>query len=75
MENHHNEFTDVNNFDVNVDHNLLDQLTNESPSLENGVKLPVLTNDWGIANTYFHSSLPTSQISEKDIEETLKHLN
>ena len=34
-----------------------------------------MTNDWDIANTYFHYNLPTTQISEKDIEETVKHLN
>ena len=58
------ELNDNNNFNVNVDKNLLDYTTNESLSLKNGVKLPSWTNDWDIANTYFHSNLPTSQISD-----------
>ena len=54
---------------------MLDDTRNEFPSLKNGVKLPTLTNNWDIANTYFHSKLPTSQISEKDTKKTVKHLN
>ena len=54
---------------------MLDDTRNESPSLKNGVKLPTLTNNWDIANTFFHSKLPTSQISEKDTKKTVKHLN
>ena len=69
------ELNDNNNFNDNVDNNLLDYTTNESLSLKNGVKLPSWTNDWDIANTYFHSNLPTSQISDKDTEENVKHLN
>ena len=62
-------------FDINVDDNFLDDITNGSPSLKNGVKLPTSTNDWDIANTYFHSNIPISEISEKDIDEIVKHLN
>ena len=69
------ELNDNNNFNVNVDNNLLDFTTNETLSLKNGVKLPAWTSDWDIANTYFHSNLPTSQISDKDTEENVKDLN
>ena len=34
-----------------------------------------MTNHWDIANTYFHYNFLTTQISEKDIEEIVKHLN
>ena len=44
LENDCNGLDDDNNFDINVDKNLLD--------------------DWGIANTYLHSNLRTSKISE-----------
>ena len=75
VENDYNELNDNNNFDINNDNNLSGDTTNESPSLKNGVKLRASTNDWDIANTYFHSNLPISQISENDTEETVKHLN
>ena len=75
VENDYNELNDNNNFDINNDNSLLDDTTNESPSLKNGVKLPTSTNDWDIANTYFRSKLPISQISENYTEETVKHLN
>ena len=48
---------------------------NESPLLKNNFKLPKSIDDWNIANTYFHSTLRTSEISENDIEETVEHLN
>ena len=75
VENDYNELNDNNNFDINNDNSLLDDTTNESPSLKNGVKLPTSTNDWDIANTYFRSNLPISQISENYTEETVKRLN
>ena len=71
LENHYNKLHEDNNFDINVDNNLLDDTANESPSLTNGVKLPTSTNIWDIPITYFHS---TSQISEKDTKETLNTL-
>ena len=74
LENDHNELNDDNNFDINVDNNLLDDTTNESPSLKNGVKSRTLTYDWDIANTNFHSKLPTCKTNEKDTNETVKHL-
>ena len=60
LENDYNELNDNSNFDINNDNNLSDDTTNESPSLKNAVKLPVSTNDWDIANTYFHFNLPIS---------------
>ena len=75
LENDYNELNDGNNFDINVENNLSDDTANESPSLKNGIKLPTSNNDWDIAKIYFHFSLPTSQIREKHIEETVKHLN
>ena len=39
LENDFNELNVNNNFDINVDKNLLDDATNESPSLKNGLKL------------------------------------
>ena len=42
---------------MKVDNDLLDDTTNESPSLKNGVKLLSSTSDWDIANIYFHSYL------------------
>ena len=75
LESDYNELNDDNNLNINVVNNLLDDTTNESRSPKNGVKLPASTNDWGIAITYFHSNLPTSEISENDTEETVKHLN
>ena len=48
---------------------------NESPSFRNHVKLLTLINDSDIADTYFYSILPTSEISEEDIEKTVEHLN
>ena len=75
VENDYNELNDNNNFDINDNNNLSYDTTNESLSLKNGVKRPTSTNDWDIANTYFHSNLPISQISENDTEETVKHLN
>ena len=74
LENGYNKINDGNNFDIN-DNSLLDDTTNESSLLKNGVKLPASTNAWDLANTYFHSILPTSEISEKDTDETVKHLN
>ena len=74
LENGYNKLNDGNNFDIN-DNSLLDDTTNESSLLKNGVKLPASTNAWDLANAYFHSILPTSKISEKDIDETVKHLN
>ena len=65
----------LSNIGNSVENNLIDGNMNESPSLKNDVKLPTSINDWDIANTYFHSTLPTSEISEKDIEETVEHLN
>ena len=64
VENDYNELNDNNNFDVNNDNNLSDGTANESPSLKNGVKLPASTNDWDIANKYFHSNLLISQIEK-----------
>ena len=61
--------------DINVDNNLLDDTTNGSPSLKNRIKLTTSRNNWDITNTYFHSNLQASQISEKDAEETIKHPN
>ena len=75
LNNDYNEFNDDNNTENNVENNLIDDNMIESPSLKNGVKLPTSIYDWDIANTYFHSTLPTSEISEKDIEETVEHLN
>ena len=75
LKNDYNELNDDNNIDNNVENNLIDDNMNESPSLRKGVKLPTSINDWDIVNTYFHSTLPTSEISEKDIEETIEHLN
>ena len=60
LEDDYNELNDNNNFDINNDSNLSDDTTNESPSLKNAVKLPVSTNDWDIANAYFHFNLPVS---------------
>ena len=61
LENDSNELNDDNNFDINVDKNLLVYNTrNGSPSLKTTVQLHTSTNDWDIANTYFHSNLPTS---------------
>ena len=57
LENDYNKLNDDNKFDINFDNNLLDDTTNESPSLKNGVKLPALANNWDIANTYFCSNL------------------
>ena len=74
LENGYNKLNDGNNFDIN-DNSLLDDTTNESSLLKNGVKLPASTNAWDLANAYFHSILPTSEISEKDTDETVKHLN
>ena len=71
LENHYNKLHEDKNFDINVDNNLLDDTTNESLSLKNGVKLPTSTNIWDIAITYFHS---TSQITEKGTEETVSTL-
>ena len=34
LENHYNKLHGHNNFDINVDKNLLDDTTNESPSLK-----------------------------------------
>ena len=75
VENDYNELNDNNNFDINDNNNLSYDTTNESLSLKNGVKRPTSTNYWDITNTYFHSNLPISQISENDTEETVKHLN
>ena len=74
LENDYNELNDDNNFDINVDKNLLDDTANKSPSLKNGVKLPTSTNDWDITNTYFPSNLLISKTSEKDTQETVKTL-
>ena len=35
---------------MKVDNDLSDDITNESPSLKNGVKLLSSTSDWDIAN-------------------------
>ena len=75
LNNDYNELNDDNNIDINVENNLIDDNMNESPSLRNGAKLPTSINDWDIVKKYFHSTLPTSEISEKDIEETVEHLN
>ena len=61
-----------NTFDINVDNNLLDDTKNKSPSFKNGIELPTSTSDSDIASTYFHSDLPTFEISEKDTEKTVK---
>ena len=60
--------------DINVDNTLLDDTTKGSSSLKNRIKLTTSRNNWDITNRYFHSNLPASQISEKDTEETIKHL-
>ena len=73
--NDYNELNDNNNFDINNANSLSDDTANEPPSLKNGVKLPTWTNDWDIANTYFHSNFTLSQISENGTEETVRHLN
>ena len=75
LENDYNKLNEDNKFDFNFDNNLLDDTTNESPSLKKGVNLPASANNWDIANTYFCFNLPASQISEKDTEETVKHFN
>ena len=75
LENDYNELNDDNNFIINSDNNVSHVTTNESSSLKNGVKLITLTYHQDSANTYFHSKLPTSEISEKDTKETVKHLN
>ena len=61
-----------NTCDINVDNNFLDDTKNKSPSFKNGIELPTSTSDSDIANTYFHSDLPTFEISEKDTEKTVK---
>ena len=61
-----------NTFDINVDNNLLYDTKNKSPSFKNGIELPTSTSDSDIASTYFHSDLPTFEISEKDTEKTVK---
>ena len=71
LENDYNELNDDNNFYIYVDNNLLNDTTNECKK----TKLLTSTNDWDITNTYFHSNLATSEISEKDTEETFKHVN
>ena len=75
LNNYYNELNDDNNIDNNIENNLIDDNMNESPSLKNDVKFTTLINDCDIANTYFHSILLTSDISKKDIEKTLEHLN
>ena len=60
-----------NTFDINVDNNLLDDTKNKSPTFKNGIELPASTSDSDIANTYFHSDLPTFEISEKRIPRRL----
>ena len=76
LENDYNKLNDDNNFDINVVHsNLFDHTTNESPPTKNGVKLSTSTKDQDIANTYFYSNRPTSEISDEYTDEILKHLN
>ena len=74
LKNDYNELNDDSNFDINIENNLLDDTTNGSPPLKNGIKLPTWTNNWDIAKKYFHSNISTSEISENDTDETLKHL-
>ena len=74
FENDHNKLNDDSNFHISVDNDFLDDTTNGSLPLKNGVKLPTSTNDWDIANKSFHSNISTSEISENDTDETLKHL-
>ena len=75
LNNDYNELNNDDNIENNVENNLIDDNMNESRSLKNDVKLPTSIKDCDIANTYFHSTLPTSEINEKDIEETVEHLN
>ena len=45
LENDYNKLNQDNKFDFNFDNNLLDDTTNESPSLKKGVNLPASANN------------------------------
>ena len=54
-----------------INNNKNNKTITEFPSLKSGVK-PLTST---IANGYFHYTLPTSLISEKDTREITQHLN
>ena len=45
FKNDHNKLNDDSNFHISVDNDFLDDTTNGSLPLKNGVKLPTSTND------------------------------
>ena len=65
-----NSIDDLSNLEVNTD-----DVISELPNAKPGVRLANTTEEWHLANAFYHANLPTDEIAGGDIDELVTNFS